>query len=159
MLVSTKGRYALRMLIDLAEHQSGDYVPLRAIAERQQISEKYLEAILKSLVRDKVLAGMRGKGGGYKLAVAPEALTVGRILRLTEPSLATVSGRRGECRTLPMWRELDSMILAYLDGRKLADLIKKDGSGTDGIGKREIFRLPAVGAFRRGELFDLKRTS
>ena len=142
MLVSTKGRYALRMLIDLAEHQSGDYVPLRAIAERQQISEKYLEAILKSLVRDKVLAGMRGKGGGYKLAVAPEALTVGRILRLTEPSLATVSclagrgekcGRRGECRTLPMWRELDSMILAYLDGRKLADLVKKGGSGADSL--------------------------
>ena len=104
MLVSTKGRYALRVLIDLAEHQSGDYVPLRAIAERQQISEKYLEAILKSLVRDKVLAGMRGKGGGYKLAVAPEALTVGRILRLTEPSLATVSclaGRGEKCRRRP----------------------------------------------------------
>ena len=142
MLVSTKGRYALRVLIDLAEHQTGDYVPLRAIAERQQISEKYLEAILKSLVRDKILAGMRGKGGGYKLAVAPEELTVGHILRLTEPSLATVSclaehgekcRRRGECRTLPMWRELDSMILAYLDGRKLADLVKKGGSGADGL--------------------------
>lgn len=142
MLVSTKGRYALRVLIDLAEHQTGDYVPLRAIAERQQISEKYLEAILKSLVRGKILTGMRGKGGGYKLAIAPEELTVGHILRLTEPALATVSclaehgekcGRREECRTLPMWQELDSMILAYLDGRKLAELTKKDGPGASGI--------------------------
>ncbi|MDY4032361.1 MAG: Rrf2 family transcriptional regulator [Pyramidobacter sp.] len=142
MLVSTKGRYALRVLIDLAEHQTGDYVPLRAIAERQQISEKYLEAILKSLVRGKILTGMRGKGGGYKLAIAPEELTVGHILRLTEPALATVScltehgekcARREECRTLPMWQELDSMILAYLDGRKLAELTKKSGSGAGSI--------------------------
>lgn len=142
MLVSTKGRYALRVLIDLAEHQSGGYVPLRAIAERQRISEKYLEAILKSLVRDRILVGMRGKGGGYKLAVAPEELTVGRILRLTEPSLATVSclseygeecARCGECRTLPMWRELDAMILAYLDGRRLADLIKTSASSAAGV--------------------------
>lgn len=132
MLVSTKGRYALRVLVDLAEHGNGGFVPLKIIAERQQISEKYLEAVLKSLVHEKLLTGLRGKGGGYKLAVPPDQLSVGRVLRLSEPSLATVSclmegaepcARRAECRTFPLWKELDSMILSFLDSRTIADLL------------------------------------
>ena len=87
MMVSTKGRYALRVMIDLAEHQSEGYVPLKEIAARQEISEKYLESILKVLVQQRFLEGLRGKGGGYKLTRAPETYTVGSILRLTEGSL------------------------------------------------------------------------
>ena len=82
MMVSTKGRYALRVMIDLAEHQSEGYVPLKEIAARQEISEKYLESILKVLVQQRFLEGLRGKGGGYKLTRAPETYTVGSILRL-----------------------------------------------------------------------------
>ena len=140
MLVSTKGRYALRVLIDLAEHQSGDYVPLRAIAERQQISEKYLEAILKSLVRDKVLAGMRGKGGGYKLTREPAQYTVGSILKLTEGSLAPVAclddnpnkcPRISSCKTLSMWENFYKMIEDYFEGITLEDLLHSQTPGND----------------------------
>ena len=92
MMISTKGRYALRVMIDLAEHQADGYIPLKVIAERQDISEKYLESILKALVREKILTGLRGKGGGYRLAKPPERCTVGSILRLTEGSLAPVAG-------------------------------------------------------------------
>ena len=88
MLISTKGRYALRVMIDLAEHQADGFVPLKVIAERQEISEKYLESIIKLLVKARLLNGLRGKGGGYKLTKAPEQYTVGCILRLTEESLA-----------------------------------------------------------------------
>ena len=88
MLISTKGRYALRVMIDLAEHQTEGFIPLKVIAERQEISEKYLESIIKLLVRAKLLNGVRGKGGGYKLTKAPEQYTVGNILRLTEDSMA-----------------------------------------------------------------------
>ena len=111
MMVSTKGRYALRVMIDLAEHQSEGYVPLKEIAARQEISEKYLESILKVLVQQRFLEGLRGKGGGYKLTRAPETYTVGSILRLTEGSLATVAcleegapacPRMAECRTYPL---------------------------------------------------------
>ena len=91
MLVSTKGRYALRIMIDLAEHQKDGYTPLKETAARQGISEKYLEGIIKILVKDKMLAGVRGKGGGYKLTKTPDQYTVGSILRLTEGSLAPVS--------------------------------------------------------------------
>lgn len=90
-MISTKGRYALRVMIDLAEHQTGEYIPLKAIAQRQGISEKYLESILKALVRENLLTGVRGKGGGYRLTRAPETYTVGEILRLTEGSLAPVA--------------------------------------------------------------------
>ncbi len=132
MLISTKGRYALLVLIDIAEHRGEDHVPLKVIADRQGISEKYLEAILKSLVQDKILIGLRGKGGGYRLAVPPQALSVGRVLRLCEPSLVTVAclqegeecPRCGDCPTLPMWKELDDMILGYLDGKTIADLMR-----------------------------------
>ncbi len=133
MMVSTKGRYALRVMIDLAEHQSEGYVPLKEIAARQEISEKYLESILKVLVQQRFLEGLRGKGGGYKLTRAPETYTVGSILRLTEGSLATVAcleegapacPRMAECRTYPLWYKLDGMISEYLDSVTLADLMQ-----------------------------------
>ena len=134
MLVSTKGRYALRVMIDLAEHVGEGYLPLRDIARRQDISEKYLESILKVLVRSRLIEGLRGKGGGYRLTRDPDKYTAGEILRLTEGSLAPVScleggnngcERAGECRTIGMWRELDEMISNYLDGITVADLVAK----------------------------------
>ena len=133
MMVSTKGRYALRVMIDLAEHDDGLYIPLKEIAARQDISEKYLESIVKLLTRNGDLVGVRGKGGGYRLTRSPEEYTVGSILRLTEGGLAPVScpgldsqccNRAEECRTLPMWKELDTLINNYLDGITLADLIR-----------------------------------
>ncbi|MCB7320656.1 RrF2 family transcriptional regulator [Lacrimispora sp. 210928-DFI.3.58] len=140
MLVSTKGRYALRIMIDLAEHQSEGYVPLKETAARQEISEKYLEGILKMLVRSRLLTGLRGKGGGYKLTKAPEQYTVGSILRVTELSLAPVScldngqkpcPRMSGCRTLPMWQGLDKLINDYLDSITLADLMHTERPGDD----------------------------
>lgn len=140
MLISTKGRYALRVMIDLAEHQGEDFVPLKEIARRQEISEKYLESIIKLLVRGKLLNGLRGKGGGYKLTKSPERYTVGDILRLTEDSLAPVAcleqgaascPRMAECRTLPMWKGLDKVISDYLDNITIADLVRPDAGGND----------------------------
>lgn len=131
MLVSTKGRYALRVMVDLAEHQKDGRVPLKEIAARQGVSEKYLENILSALVRNDMLSGMRGKGGGYRLTRPAERYTVGEILRLTEGGLAPVSclegGKTGcerarECPTIHMWSELDRMIATYLDGISIADL-------------------------------------
>lgn len=84
MMISTKGRYALRVLIDMAEHQTDGYIPLKEIAKRQNISEKYLESIVKSLVKGGVVEGMRGKGGGYRLCKSPDQFTTGQILRLME---------------------------------------------------------------------------
>ena len=140
MLVSTKGRYALRVMIDLAEHQADGFIPLKVIAERQEISEKYLENIIKLLVRAKLLNGVRGKGGGYRLAKAPEQYTVESILRITEESMAPVScldanadacSRSAECRTLPMWRGLDKLITEYFENITLADLMHNDPGGYD----------------------------
>ncbi len=134
MLISTKGRYALRVMIDLAEHPSEGYVPLKEIAERQEISEKYLESIIKLLVKARLLNGLRGKGGGYRLTRAPEQYAVGSILRLTEDSLAPVTcleegagacPRAAECRTLPVWQGLDKVINDYLDQITLADMIRR----------------------------------
>lgn len=130
MLVSTRGRYALRVMVDLAERQTDGYVPLKEIASRQEISEKYLESIIKLLVRANLLSGLRGKGGGYKLTLAPEQCTVGAVLRLTEDSLAPVTCLEGEsacprmmsCRTLPMWQGLNTVINDYLDHITIADL-------------------------------------
>ena len=138
MLISTKGRYALRVLIDLAEHQSEEFVSLRGIARRQDISEKYLESIIRMLVKAKVVESLRGKGGGYRLNKTPDQYTVGCILRLTEESLAPVSclengavpcARAAECRTLPMWQGLDKVINEYLDGILLSDLVLPDSAG------------------------------
>ena len=140
MMVSTKGRYALRVMIDLAEHQAEGYIPLKEIAARQEISEKYLESILKALVQKHFLEGLRGKGGGYKLTRLPEQYTVGSILRLTEGSLATVAcleegapacPRMAECRTYPLWSKLDRMVAEYLYGVTVADLMAKPEQGNE----------------------------
>ena len=138
MLVSTKGRYALCVLIDMAEHQSENYVPLKEIAQRQDISEKYLESIVKALVKGGILTGLRGKGGGYRLSRPPEQFTVGAILRMTEGSLAPVSclegvsspcERMSACRTLAMWQGLDRLIQEYLEQYTIADLMQTEQPG------------------------------
>ena len=140
MIVSTKGRYALRVMIDLAEHQSDKYVPLKEVAARQEISEKYLENILKVLVQNGFLEGLRGKGGGYRLTRSPEQYTVEEILNLTEGNLATVScltpgaptcHRMAECRTYNMWKGLDEMISDYFSKITLADLAAPEEAGND----------------------------
>ena len=130
MLISTKGRYALRVMIDLAEHQNAGYIPLKEVAQRQ--------GIIKLLVKANLLNGVRGKGGGYRLTKSPDNYTVGSILRLTEDSLAPVSclepgappcGQSSECRTLAMWQGLDKIINDYLDKITVADLIRTDSPG------------------------------
>ena len=140
MLVSTKGRYALRVMIDLAENSKGAYIPLKDIAKRQQISEKYLESILPVLARGELLTGVRGKGGGYRLTRAPEDYTVGSILRLVEGNLAPVAclakdeilcAQAAECQTLPMWQDLHSVINEYFDGITLAALCANKQEGND----------------------------
>lgn len=140
MIVSTKGRYALRVMIDLAEHGEKEYIPLKEIAQRQQISEKYLEAILKILVQNGMLVGVRGKGGGYQLSRAPEQYTVGSVIRATEGDLAPVSclgqhaqpcARAAECRTLPMWQALDTLVHDFLEGYTIADLMQQNGQKSD----------------------------
>ena len=136
MLVSTKGRYALRVLVDLARHQGEGRVPLKEVAERQGISEKYLENILAVLVRSDMLSGMRGKGGGYRLTRAPESYTVGEVLRLTEGTIAPVSCLENDCETCervqgcpthPLWMELDRRISGSLDTVTVADLCLVEG--------------------------------
>lgn len=131
MMVSTRGRYALRVLIDLAEHGNNAYMPLRDIAERQEISEKYLESIISVLTKAGYLEGLRGKGGGYRLTRAPEDYTVGGILKLTEGSLAPVAclgnnanncARTGECKTLPIWEKFHQITEEYFGGITLRDL-------------------------------------
>ena len=132
MIISTRGRYALRVMLDLAEKGNGDYIAMKKIAERQGISLKYLERILPVLTQNEIIEGVQGKGGGYRLTRKPEEYKVGEILRLTEGDLAPVSclecgaepcDRRGECRTLPMWTKLYDMIGDYLDSVTLADLL------------------------------------
>ena len=136
-MISTKGRYALRVMLDMAEHPSEGYTPLKEIARRQEISEKYLEAIIKLLVKARLLNGVRGKGGGYQLTRSPEQYTVGEILRLTEDTLAPVAcleagappcTRASACPTLPLWQGLNKVIQEYLDGISLTDL-KTGGTG------------------------------
>ncbi len=133
MIVSTKGRYALRVMIDLAEQKTQDRVPLKEIAERQQISQKYIEAIMTLLSKNGFVDAVHGKGGGYRLNKKPEDYKVGDILRLTEGSLSPVAclekgaeecPRKAECRTLPMWTKLDELVEGYLDSVTLAQLMK-----------------------------------
>lgn len=140
MLISTKGRYALRVVIDLAEHRSEEYISLREIAQRQEISEKYLESIVRMLVKAKIVESLRGKGGGYRLKKAPEEYTAECILRLTEESLAPVScleenadvcPRAAACRTLPLWQGLDRAIHGYLRSVTVADLMDPGTAGND----------------------------
>ena len=134
MKISTKGRYALRMMLDLAAHQGDGYVALKDIAQRQEISKKYLEQIVPMLGKSNILRTTRGYLGGYRLARAPQDYTVGEILRLTEGGLAPVAcldqhpnpcPRCGECATLPMWEGLERVICNYLDGITLQDLLEQ----------------------------------
>ena len=138
MLISTKGRYALRAVVDLAEHMSEGYIPLKDIASRQDISSKYLEAIIKTLVKEKIVVGGRGEGLGDRRIVPPADITVARILRLAEGSLSPVEGldedhssltRMSQYRMLDMWRELDELIEGYLESKTVADLtLAADGA-------------------------------
>lgn len=134
MMISTKGRYALRVMIDLAEQQNQEYTPLKEIAKRQNISQKYLESIMAVLSKNNFIEALHGKGGGYRLNRPPEEYKVGEILRLTEGTLAPVScledGAKpcdysDVCRTLPMWTKLNQMITDYLDSVSLGDLMIK----------------------------------
>ena len=137
MKISTKGRYALRMMIDLAQHKDGGYVALKDIAERQQISKKYLEQIIPLLSRSELLRANRGFQGGYMLARPADKITLAEILTLTEGSLAPVSclerpendcPRAAECMTLPVWKGLYDVILNYLEGTTLQDIIDNSRS-------------------------------
>ena len=131
MIISTKGRYALRVMLDLMLHPTDGYIPLQEISDRQGISKEYLTAILKVLVENGMLTSLRGKGGGYRLSMAPEAYTVGPILRLVEGDLAPVACVSGtskctnhsRCHTYPMWVKLDAMINDYFDQIRLTDLM------------------------------------
>ena len=132
MKISTKGRYALRMLIDLAENQNCGFVSLKDIADRQNISKKYLEQIIPIFNKSDILKTTRGSQGGYKLSKSPDKYTVGEILRLTEGSLAPVDcinqdpiecERSGECPTLPVWQGLNRVINEYLDSITLQDIL------------------------------------
>ena len=132
MLISTRGRYALRVMLELAQYDQGPYMPLPLIAEKQGISEKYLESIVSLLVKGGLVEGVRGKGGGYRLCRPLKDYSAGEILRLTEGSLAPVSclegdanacPRAGQCHTLPMWTKLEGLINTYLDSVTLADLL------------------------------------
>lgn len=130
-MISTRGRYALRVMIDLAEQGGETYTPLKEVAERQRISKKYIEAIMASLSKAGLVDAVHGKGGGYRLNKPAEEYTVGEILRVTEGDLAPVACLEhgaapceyaGECKTLPVWDKLNLMINGYLDGITLAEL-------------------------------------
>lgn len=132
MMVSTKGRYALRVMLDLAEQTQGEYIPLMDIATRQEISEKYLESIVANLSRHGLVKSMRGKGGGYQLLRSPSQYTVGSILKVIEGSLAPVAclseyaevcGRMEHCYTLPMWRQVHKLVDDFFEGITLGDLL------------------------------------
>lgn len=134
MIVSTRGRYALRVLVDMAEHASDTRIPLKEIAERQEISQKYIEAIMTLLSKNGYVDGVHGKGGGYKLNRDPSEYRIGDILRVTEGTLAPVHclekdaekcPRESICRTLSMWTKLDNLIEGYLDSLTIADLMEK----------------------------------
>lgn len=140
MKISTRGRYAIRVMLDLAEHNRGEYIPLMDIAKRQEISEKYLESIVSSLSKQGYVISLRGKGGGYKLAKSPEEYTIGSILKLAEGSLAPIAcledspnkcPRVGICKTLKMWEGLYKMIDDYFEGITIADLLAEAGDGGD----------------------------
>ncbi len=135
MIVSTKGRYALRVMVHFALHGDGTYIPLKEIAEAENISQKYLESIMSTLSKAGFVDAVHGKGGGYRLNRSPESYTVGSILKLTEGSLAAVSctaqgpaacSRSECCQTKPMWIKLDKMIDEFFEGITLADLLEAE---------------------------------
>lgn len=136
MKISTRGRYALRVMTDLAEHMNGDYIPLKDVAERQDISQKYLESIMLGLSKSGLVDGRHGKGGGYKLNREPEKYTVLEILQITEGSLAPVTclddgatacPKAVECSTLSLWDDFYRLVKNYFNGITLSDLMKKSG--------------------------------
>ena len=138
MIVSTKGRYALRVMLCLAQRDRDTYIPLKEIAEAEEISQKYLESIMTILSKAGFLDAVHGKGGGYRLNRKPEEYTVGAILKHTEGSLAPVScttqgaaacSRSTCCQTLPMWERLEKLIDDFFEGITLADLLKDGGAG------------------------------
>ena len=133
MMISTRGRYALRVLLDLAEHKGDGYIPMKAVAERQGLSLKYIQAIMPVLSKNGLIEGVHGKGGGYRLSKPLSEYKVGDILRLTEGNLAPVTclecdakpcERADSCPTLPMWTEFHKMVNDYFDGITLENLLK-----------------------------------
>lgn len=134
MIVSTRGRYALRVLVEMAEHSSDERIPLKEISEKQGISQKYMESIMTLLSKNGFVDAIHGKGGGYMLNRKPEDYRIGDILRLTEGTLAPVAcleknaeqcPKQNVCRTVGMWRKLDELIESYLDSVTIADLMKE----------------------------------
>ena len=131
-MITTRGRYALRVMLDLAEHAGDGYIPMKEVAERQGISLKYLERIMPSLSKNKLVEGVHGKGGGYRLSRTPQEYSVGEILRLAEGELAPVAclecgakpcERREECKTISMWSKFYNMTNEYFDGITIADIL------------------------------------
>ena len=131
-MISTKGRYAIRIMLDIAQNDDGSYIPLKDIAERQDLSKKYLEIIAKELVAGGLLIGASGKGGGYRLSRTPDKYTIGEILELMEGTLSPVAcladkkykcNRKKKCQTLPMWQEYDKLVHDFFNGKKLSDLL------------------------------------
>lgn len=131
-MISTRGRYALRVMLDLAENENGKYIPLKDIAARQELSKKYLEIIVKDLVKGGLLTGASGKGGGYKLCRRPEEYTLGEIIELMEGTLASVAclvdkehecPRKAICKTLPLWTEYHDLVHDFFYNKKLSDLL------------------------------------
>ena len=135
MMISTKGRYALRILTDIAEHQGDGYVPLKESADRQEISEKYLESIVSTLVKCGFIEGLRGKGGGYRLSRPAEQIVVYDVLAAMEGTLVPVAcleerakpcGRTSVCQTLPLWNGLNEVVRDYLSRFTVKDLMKQE---------------------------------
>ena len=151
MNVTSKGRYALRVMLDLAQHREDGFISLKTVADRQEISQKYLEAIISSLKKAELVESSRGKEGGYRIAKDPADCTAGEILRCIEDNLAPVPcvreaaancDRAGACLTLPMWMELDAISNRYLDSVSLTDLLTgerwRSGDAPLEIGTKEI---------------------
>ena len=135
-MISTRGRYAIRVLLDLAEHDNGGYIPLKDVASRQEISKKYLEIIVKDLVSGGLITGASGKGGGYKLCRRPEEYPIGEILERMEGPLSPVAclsdgaapcPRASACETLPLWAEYDRLTHDFFYGKRLSDLMRQSG--------------------------------
>ncbi len=136
-MITTRGRYALRVLIDLAQQNSGKYIPMKEIAARQGISQKYLEQIMPVLIKNKIVEGVSGKGGGYRLSRAPEEYNIGEILMLTEGSLAPVAclecgaekcSRSDDCKTLPMWKKYSELTSDFFSKINIADLLNSESN-------------------------------
>ena len=142
MTITTRGRYALRIIIDLAENSNGAYIPMKEVALRQELPLKYLEHILRILTQNHIVEGLHGKGGGYRLTRKPEEYTVGEILRLADGDFAPVSCLEGgaepcekaeKCRTVAMWKKLQDMIDKFFDGITIKDLMMDEEGETKQI--------------------------